>query len=321
MVDIVALDNFGVEFVATIILIVFVSLIHLAVLIIYLSNLKFSWVKRFIRFKATRIKLTSIDVPKIFEDFDTHYEDYKQIINNYKRNKHYLLNHEYVEEDFVDRDREREIKPYNIMVDYTEGTTDDHIKQSMLKLSKYHTDGGKLLHSKVNREAYLSFVGLNNDDNFLFQNPYLNEIFDKNKDITDKYLILENNRRRTITMLDKMTKKQENRGDTMLLIENMGQIKANKYMEQDRILSRFVEVNEHNTAAAMKKINPMTIQNTKSKQNIDDIDINKHSYNLRESFNDEDIGLRLNGRRNKNSRLEESMDIKEVKSTKSMLKF
>jgi len=324
MVDIVVLDNTDANYIPSIIIITFVSLIHLAAFVIFLSNLKFSWVKRFIKFKSKRVKLTSLDVPKIFEDFDTHYEEYREIVNNYKRNRQYLLNQEYIQEDFDEIEKDREIKPYNIMVDFKETIAEDYNKRSMLLTSKLTRGESKIIQSKLKAETYLSFHLPDNHDDHLFQNEFLNEIFDKNKDVTDKYQILEKNRRRTMTMLSTISKTRDKRSDTTLMIENIGQMATKKQNDQDKMLSRYLQVDEHNTAANMKKINPMMTQNyvQGSNKNMSRLPIQRNSLNLRESsINEGDKTFRINGLKNVNDTFEESIYIKETKNMKGTLHF
>lgn len=322
MVDIVTLAKAEGHYTLGLIIIIFIALIHLAIFVIYLSNIKFTWVKRYIRFKAQRIKLTSLDVPKIFDDFDTHYEDYKEIVNNYKRNRHYLLNHEYIQEDRDEMMMNREIKPYNIMVDFRDVIADDYTKKSTLHVSKSYKFESKMFNSKLKGDTYHTFNQDDRVDSYLFQNPHLNEIFDKNKDITDKYAILERNRKRTMTMLCLIARRQENRSDTMVMIENMNQMKNKRQVDQDRVLSRFINIDEHNTAANMKIINPMTVHHPKSKQIIGQMGFKRESLNLIDSDADNDnMRLMFNGGGDANQTFEDSMDIKQIKSVNILNKL
>lgn len=322
MVDIVSLSYKNVNIAPASIVIIFISLVHLALFVIFLSNIKFAWVKRFVRFKTKRIKLTSLDVPRIFEDFDSHYEDYKEIVVNYKRNKHYMLGHEFINEELEDRENDREIKPYYIMVDFKDTVADSYVKKSMLAASKFHKSGSKIMNSKMHGELFLSFERNSGSDFYLFQNQHLNEVFDKNKDVADKYAIHERNRKRTMTMLGLMAKRNDNRTDTMIMIENMAQMKNKKHIDQDRKLLRFLEVDEHNTAANMKKINPMTVHYTQPVQQTGRVVLNRNSLNLLDSeTSHDDTRLVFNGKYNGNLTLEDSVEFKVPKSIKSPSKW
>jgi len=200
---------------------IFLAVINFTALLALLGNIKIPHTQKIIKFKEKRVKLKLADIPKTFEDWDAHYAEYKEIIKNYRKNYQKLLNKEIVETE-EDKAIEREITPYNVMVDVADvvGKNDKPVfqnyptnfrTQSEFRMSTVipGTGENKLLgQSKfVGKDAQAdtkedqivdkSPVIDDQEPVALFNNPELRDLFDQNKAVADEYEIMNRNRKKT----------------------------------------------------------------------------------------------------------------------------
>jgi len=200
---------------------IFLAVINFTALLALLGNIKIPHTQKIIRFKEKRVRLKLADIPKTFDDWESHYAEYKEMIKNYRRNYQKLLDKEIVETE-EDKEIEREITPYNIMVDVADvvGKNDRPVVQNFPTLNRTQSElrvstvapnqpdnkllgQSRLLIKDVNAQAKAE---TNIDKNpaldqqepvALFNNPELRDLFDQNKDVADQYEIMNRNRKKT----------------------------------------------------------------------------------------------------------------------------
>jgi hypothetical protein len=200
---------------------IFLAVINVTALLALLGNIKIPHTQKIIRFKEKRVRLKLADIPKTFDDWETHYAEYKELVKNYRRNYQKLLDKEIFETE-EDKEIEREITPYHVMADVADvvGKND---RPSVQNFPTQNRNSSELRMSaviqnqpdhKLLAQSRLLIKETKNQTNgetagdmnpvidqaepvALFNNPELRDLFDQNKDVADQYEIMNRNRKKT----------------------------------------------------------------------------------------------------------------------------
>ena len=168
---------------------------------------------------ARRPQQTVCRAPQIFTDWDSHYGEYKDILRNYKHN-YSALKGENIEEEYQENNAvEREMKPYQIMADYSTILAKQERKPldySILDLKRSQARLGESLRlSDGERPHLINNKHQDNEEHLfraaelqqqqeeragegrLFVNRELNALFGGEKEAADTLEVLSRNRQKT----------------------------------------------------------------------------------------------------------------------------